>query len=267
MPGHASAAIASYPYLSCQGEPIKVQIEWGVFEDVFCPGKETTFEFLEGVLKEIIDIFPSKYIHIGGDEAPRENWEKCPHCQKRMEKEGLEGEDELQSYLIRRISEFLAKHDRRLIGWDEILKGGGLPKGTVVQSWRGTEGAIEGSALGYDVILSPNQFVYFDYPQVPNTSKPKWMAITPLKKVYSFNLALPELTDEQKDHVLGGECTMWTEHAPQEEIDRQLFPRLCAFTEILWSPPEKRDWNDFQKRLEIHKKRLQKLGVDYFREE
>ncbi len=268
MPGHASAAIASYPYLSCHGKPIKVQTEWGVFEDVFCPGKESTFEFLEGVLEEIIEIFPSQYIHIGGDEAPRKNWENCPHCQKRIEQEGLDGEDELQSYLIQRIGRFLAKHNRRLIGWDEILKGGGgLPEGTVVQSWRGTEGAIEGSKLGYDVILSPNQFVYFDYPQIPNTSKPKWMRVTPLEKVYSFDLALPELDPEQLQHILGAECTMWTEHAPQDEVDRQLFPRVCAFTEIVWTAPEKKKWDDFKERLSIHTARLRKLGVDFFEAE
>ncbi len=266
MPGHASAAIASYPELSCHGKPISVETDWGIFKDVFCPGKESTFEFLEGVLAEIINIFPSPYIHIGGDEAPRDHWEECPHCQKRMQEENLKDEHQLQSYLIQRIEKFLAKHDRRLIGWDEILEGGNLPPSAIVQSWRGMKGAIQASKQGHDVISSPNQYVYFDYPQTQEQadSKPNWMAVTTFEKTYSFHPVPEELTPEQASHVLGSECTMWTEHAPQPKVDQQLFPRLCAFCEIVWTPDQKRDLNDFNQRLNRHYSRLDTWNVDYY---
>lgn len=265
MPGHASSAIASYPELSCHGNRIPVATDWGVFEDVFCPGKESTFEFLEGVLTEVIEIFPSPYIHIGGDEAPRKNWEQCAFCQKRIKDENLKGEDELQSYLIRRIEQFLSQHGRRLIGWDEILRGGGLPKSAIVQSWRGMDGAITGAKLGHDIISSPNQYVYFDYPQEEEHSKPDWMSVTTLEEVYSFDPTPSSLAPAEAKHILGAECTMWTEHATQEEVDQQLFPRLCAFSEVVWSPADGRNWDDFTKRMESHYQRLLDLGVDYYR--
>ncbi len=268
MPGHASAAIASYPELSCHGNPVSVVTEWGIFKDVFCPGKETTFEFIKGVLEEIIDLFPSPYIHIGGDEAPRKYWEECPHCQERIKTEGLKNEHELQSYLIRRVENFLSQHGRRLIGWDEILEGGGLPPTAIVQSWRGMAGAIEASKLGHDVISSPNPYVYFDYPQTEEQAetKPDWMMVTPLKKVYSFVPVPSELTPQQAEHVLGSECTMWTEHAPQPKVDQQLFPRLCAFCETVWSSPDSRNWENFEQRLQVHYSRLEKWNVEYYQE-
>ncbi|MBN2326500.1 MAG: beta-N-acetylhexosaminidase [Candidatus Omnitrophica bacterium] len=267
MPGHASAAIASYPHLSCRGESIPVQTKWGIFADVFCPGKESTFEFLEGVLDEITQIFPSEFIHIGGDEAPRDRWKECPHCQKRMRENDFQQEDELQGYLIKRIAEFLASKNRRLIGWDEILDVGGLPDTAVVQSWRGMKGAIRAAQLHHDVISSPNQYVYFDYPQdeQQQKSKPNWMRMTPIETVYQFQPTPPELSAEDSRRVWGAECTMWTEHAPQEKIDEQLFPRICAFSETVWSPGEGRDWDHFQERLQSHLKRLDRMGVNYYR--
>ncbi|MFB3787558.1 MAG: beta-N-acetylhexosaminidase [bacterium] len=269
MPGHATAAAASYPDLLCRGEAVPVQTEWGIFPDVFCPGKESTFEFLEGVLDEITEIFPSAFIHIGGDEAPRDRWKECPHCQQRMKEKGFKSEDELQGYLIERVARFLSIKDRRLIGWDEILDVGGLPKTAVVQSWRGMAGAVRAAQLGHDVISSPNGFVYFDYPQdaAHAQTKPDWMQTTTLEKVYQFQPTPPELTAGEAKRVWGAECTMWSEHAPQEKIDEQLFPRVCAFTEVLWSPPERRSWEDFQQRLKAHYGRLEKLGVKYYRGE
>ena len=268
MPGHASAAIASYPELSCHGKTIPVETGWGIFDEVFCPGKENTFAFLEGVLVEIMDIFPSPYIHIGGDEAPRKNWEACAHCQKRIEDEKLENEHELQSYLIQRVARFLSKRGRILTGWDEILQGGGLPQGTVVQSWQGMEGAVSAAKKGMDVISSPLQFVYYDYPQTEKqvASKPDWMRLTTLETVYTFDPVPDGLTPQEAKHVLGGECTVWTEHAPQPEVDRQLFPRTCAFAETVWTPEALRDWDDFSQRLEPLLKRLERMDVDYYRE-
>jgi len=266
MPGHASAAIASYPELSCHGRPIPVVTDWGIFKDIFCPGKESTFQFLEGVLSEILDTFHGLYIHLGGDEAPRDNWKACADCQKRIQAEHLAGEHELQSYLIRRVGKFLAAHGRRLIGWDEILEGGGLPAGTIVQSWRGMEGAMTATKQGQDVIASPNEFVYFDYPQDEQQAKakPDFMQITTLEKVYSFQASPAALSPDQAKHILGAECAMWTEHAPEDQVDQQLFPRLCAFSETVWSSSENRHWNDFQKRMEKHLSRLDALKVRYY---
>lgn len=267
MPGHASAAIASYPHLSCRGVPIPVETNWGIFEEVFCPGKESTFEFLERVLEEVVEIFPAEFIHIGGDEAPRARWKECAHCQQRMKDKGFEKEDELQGYLIERIARFLAGKNRRLIGWDEVLEVGGLPASTVVQSWRGMEGALNAARLGHDVISSPCQFVYFDYPQDEEQmkSKPDWMQITPLEKVYQFRPTPPELTQEEALLVKGAECTMWSEHAPQETIDAMLFPRMCAFSETIWSPANRLNWEDFLIRLQKHNERMNRLGIAYYR--
>ncbi|RJP33802.1 MAG: beta-N-acetylglucosaminidase [Candidatus Omnitrophota bacterium] len=266
MPGHASAAIASYPQLSCSGTPIPVQTQWGIFDDVLCPGKESTFQFLEEVLEEVIAVFPSPFLHIGGDEAPRAHWQQCPHCQQRIREEHLENEHQLQSYLIRRIEKFLTSYNRRLIGWDEILEGGGLPAAAVVQSWRGMEGAVEASQMGHDVISSPCQFVYFDYPQTEEQakSKPDWMMVTTLQKVYDFHPVPEGLTPAQAKHILGAECAIWSEHAPQAEVDRQLFPRLCAFCETVWSPADSRNWEDFSNRMRVHQIRLKNMNVDSY---
>ncbi|MEW6236875.1 MAG: beta-N-acetylhexosaminidase [Candidatus Omnitrophota bacterium] len=267
MPGHASAAIASYPELACDGQSISVLTEWGVFKNVFCAGKEGAFDFLESVLDEIIDIFPSPYIHIGGDEAPRDHWQECPLCQKRIQEEHLKSEAELQSYLIRRIEKFLSSRGRRMIGWDEILEGGGLPPSAIVQSWRGMDGAVTASKLGHDVVSSPNPFVYFDYPQEEKqvSSKPDWMILTTMEKTYSFRATPPELTPDEAKHVLGAECALWTEHSPQEQVDQQTFPRLCAYSETVWTPEKALDWQNFQKRITPHLERLAALGVDYYR--
>jgi hexosaminidase len=263
MPGHSLAALASYPELSCTGGPFEVGTQWGIYDDVYCAGNERTFEFLEDVLSEVIELFPSRFIHIGGDECPKERWKKCAKCQARIKSEGLNDEHELQSYFIRRIEKFLNGKGRRLIGWDEILEGGLAPNATV-QSWRGMDGAIAAATSGHDVISSPTSHCYLDYAQGRNPGEPTNMGFLPLSRVYEFEPTPPQLTEEQVRHVLGLEGNMWTEHAPPPLVDRQVFPRLCAIAEIGWSPKERRDWDDFQRRMKVHHKRLDALGVMYY---
>jgi len=252
MPGHARAALASYPELSCTGGPFDVAATWGVFEDVFCAGNDKTFEFLENVLSEVVELFPSAYIHIGGDECPKKRWQACEKCQARVRAEGLKDERELQSYFIKRISEFLESKGRRLIGWDEILEGG-LAPGATVQSWRGTEGGIAAARAGHDVIMSPTSHCYFDY----------GLDAIDLRKVFFFEPTPLELAPEEAKHILGGQANMWTEHAPQETIDGKVFPRLLGLAEALWSTAEKRDFDEFHERAKVHYERLDFLGVHY----
>jgi len=265
MPGHSVGALAAYPQLSCTGGPFKVRNTMGISKDVYCAGNEKTFEFLEDVLTEVVELFPAPYIHIGGDECPKDRWKECPKCQARIKNEGLKDEHELQSYFIKRIEKILLAKNRRLVGWDEILEGGLAPQATV-QSWRGMEGAIAAATSGHDTIVSPITHCYFDYPHNEKEAKvfPNWMGVTSTEKVYSFE-PLPEgLTLDQQRHILGGEGNIWTEVAPQEEVDARAYPRLTALAEVLWSPKELRNWDDFSNRLTHHYKRLDVLGVDYY---
>lgn len=252
MPGHSVAALAAYPEYSCTGGPFEVQTQWGVHKDVYCAGNDKTFAFLEDVLTEVMDLFPSKYIHIGGDECPKDRWEECAKCQRRIRKEKLADEHELQSYFITRMERFLNKHDRQIIGWDEILEGG-LAPGATVQSWRGVEGGIAAAQSGHDAIMSPTSHAYFDYP----------ISVTDLRQVYSFEPVPPALTEEEAKHILGGECNMWTERAPQERVDYMMFPRMLAMAEVLWSQPAGRNYDEFYQRVQQHYPRLDYLGVQY----
>jgi hexosaminidase len=252
LPGHSVAAIASYPALSCTGEKIAVENEWGVFKDIFCAGDENTFQFLEQVLTEVCELFPGKYIHIGGDEAPKFRWENCSKCQHRMHTEGLHDEAQLQTYFIERIAEFLATKNKRIIGWDEILEGG-IPASAAVQSWRGMDGGKHAAREGHAVIMSPTSHCYFDYP----------LSSIDLEKVYSFDPIPDSLSEMQRALILGGECNMWTEHAPQEVVWQKIFPRLMALSEVLWTYPEVRNFKGFQKRMEHQYDRLDVLHVDY----
>lgn len=253
LPGHSQAALAAYPQLSCTGGPHEVETEWGVFKEIYCAGNDSTFVFLKDVLTEVMELFPSQYIHIGGDEAPKFRWEHCAKCQKRINQEGLHNEHELQSWFISQIGEFLAEYDRRLIGWDEILEGG-LPKGAIVQSWRGFEGASAAVKAGHQAIVSPTSHAYFDYD----------ISTTNIEKVYSFN-PIPEdiIGTPDESAILGGECNMWTERAPQHLVDSKVFPRILAMSEVLWSPPESRDLQDFETRLQYHYRILDSLDIDY----
>jgi len=252
MPGHSVAALASYPQLSCTGGPFEVEKRWGVFNDIYCAGNDTVFIFLQDVLTEVFDLFPSKYIHIGGDEAPKVRWEACPKCQARMKAENIQSEAELQGYFNQRIEKFLNAHGRQLIGWDEILEGGLAPSATV-QSWRGIEGGIEAAMQGHDAIMSPTSHCYFDY---STTS-------TNLEHVYSFEPVPADLPADKRHHIIGAECCMWTETAPQDVIDSRVFPRLCALCEVMWSDPAGRNFKEFHDRLAVHYKRLDQMNVQY----
>lgn len=263
MPGHALAALASYPELSCSGKPLEVWTEWGIIDDVYCAGNDKVFEFLEDVLSEVIELFPSTYIHIGGDECPKTRWEKCEKCQTRMKSEKLKDEHELQSYFIRRIEKFLNSKGRRLIGWDEILEGGLAPNATV-QSWRGMDGAIAAATAGHDVIASPTSHCYLDYAQCEPPDLPILSGFLPLETVYSFDPMPAALTPAQMRHIRGIEGNIWSERAPPDRVDWQVFPRLCAIAEIGWSPKDSRDWKDFQRRMDAHYGRFDAMGVTYF---
>ena len=263
LPGHALAAISAYPELACKPGTYKVGTKWGIFEEVFCP-TDYTFEFLENVLGEVIDLFPSPYIHIGGDECPKVRWEESSFCQNLMKKEGLKDEFELQSYFIKRIEKYVNARGRRIIGWDEILEGGLAPNATVM-SWQGIKGGIEAAEEGHDVVMAPTSHVYLDYYQGDPESEP--LAIggnLPLEKVYSFEPTPEELDEEEAKHILGAQANLWTEYIPTgEKAEYMVFPRACALAELVWTPKEAKDFEDFSSRLEFHLGRLDDLGVNY----
>lgn len=253
LPGHSLAALASYPHLACTEGPFEVTPEWGVFKDVYCAGDDSTFMFLEDVLTEVMELFPSEYIHIGGDESPKFRWENCNKCQKRIKDEGLHDEHELQSYFIRRIQKFLNENDRKLIGWDEILEGG-LAEGATVQSWRGMQGGIDAATSGNYAIMSPTSHCYLDY----------GLELIDLEKIYLFDPIPEELDSAASTRIKGGECNMWTEHVPDEDnLDSKVFPRMIGLAEVLWTYDEERDFQEFSRRLEAHYPRLESWGVNY----
>jgi hexosaminidase len=268
MPGHALAALAAYPKISCTGGPFDVRTRWGIEENVFCAGKDETFDFLEDVLTEVTDLFPSEYIHIGGDECPRVKWEKCPACQARIKKEGLKDEKELQSYFIRRIEKFLNSKGRSIIGWDEILEGG-LPPDATVMSWRGIKGGIEAAHQGHDVIMTPTNYVYLDYYQTEPEGQP--LAIggyLPLERVYGYDPVPDELNSEEQKHILGIQGNIWTEYiAAPEHLEYMAFPRLFAIAETGWTPERLKDFEDFMARFRVLRTRYDAMGINYFKGE
>ena len=271
LPGHMLAALAAYPEMGCTGGPYEVCPRWGIFEDALCIGNDQTMQFLEDVMNEIIEIFPSKYVHIGGDEAPRTRWEKCPKCQARIKTEGLKAdknhtaEDRLQSYCMTRIEEFLNSKGRQIIGWDEILEGDVAPNATVM-SWRGMEGGIKAAQLGHDVIMTPTSFCYFDYYQTADT-KDEPLGIggyVPIEKVYSLEPVPAVLTEEQSKHILGAQANLWTEYIhSSEHVEYMVLPRMAALAEVQWTQPEKKDFKDFTKRLARLMKFYQRDGFNY----
>ena len=266
LPGHALAALASYPSLGCRGKGYEVATKWGVFSDVYCAGKEETFLFLEQVLSEVIELFPSKYIHIGGDEVPKERWAACTHCQRRIKKEGLHNEHELQNYFVGRIANFLRQHGRSIIGWDEILDGGELPSNAIVMSWRGMKGGIAAAKKSHYVVMSPVSHCYFDYYQALPEGEPFAIGgFTPLEKVYSFYPIPEELyLTEQDKYVAGVQGNVWTEYIKTpEQVEYMTFPRASALAEVAWSNPKKRNLKDFYPRLKRLNKRLAFLGVNF----
>lgn len=266
MPGHAQAALASYPWLGCRGEGYEVWTEWGVSPEVFCIGKESTFEFLEGVLDEVCSLFPGEYIHIGGDEAPHVRYDECPYCQERMKSEGLEDAAHLQGYLLKRIEKYLNGKGRRIIGWDEVLDAGVTPTATVM-SWRGPEGGIRAAKQGNHVVMSPNTHFYLDYYQTSDPQKNgEPLAIggyVPLSKCYSFD-PYDRLSDDEKQYIAGVQANMWTEYvADFGHVQQMVLPRYCALSEVDWSE-SKTDIDNFRQRVRtVMLPMYERLGYNY----
>ena len=263
LPGHAQAAIAAYPELGCTGKQVKVATKWGIFDEIYCP-KENTFKFLEDVIDEVITLFPGKYIHIGGDEAPKTNWKKCAHCQQLIKKEGLKDEHGLQSYFITRIEKYINSKGKQIIGWDEILEGGLAPNATVM-SWRGIDGAVEAAKQKHDVILTPQSHCYFDHYQSTNENEPLAIGgFLPLEKVYSFNPIPEELSKEEAKYVLGAQGNIWTEYMQtSDKVEYMAFPRMIALSEVVWSNSDTKNYDNFVERLEFFNERLDVMNVNY----
>jgi hexosaminidase len=264
MPGHAQAALAAYPELGCTGGPYETAKTWGIFDDVFCAGKEETFQFLEGVIEEVSTLFPSNYIHIGGDECPKAKWKTCPNCQKRMKSLGLKDEHELQSYFIQRMEKYVNSKGKKIIGWDEILEGGLAPNATVM-SWRGTTGGEAAASSGHPVIMTPDEYVYLNYSQ--DTAKTEPLAINiylPVEKVYSYEPIPAQFTAQQAGMILGSQVNVWTEyiHTPAE-AEYMIFPRAIAMSEVLWSSKEKKNYQSFLARMENQWNYLDEHKVNY----
>ncbi len=263
MPGHSAAALTAYPEYSCTGGPISMDGSNGPEVEEYCVGNEETFRFLEGVLIEVMDLFPSKYLHIGGDEVDKAHWKKCPKCQARMKQEGLKNENELQSYFVRRIEKFLNAHHRTLIGWDEILEGGLAPNATVM-SWRGIEGGIAAAHAGHDVVMTPTSHCYLDYYQAKRGEPKAIGGFLPLSQVYSYEPVPKALTADQASHILGAGGNLWTEFVPNyRHAQYMTYPRGCAMAEVTWTEPSRKGWGDFRARLDTHLLRLKAEGVHY----
>ncbi len=264
MPGHCMAALAAYPNLSCTGGPFDVRIKWGVEKNVYCIGNEDVFNFLQDVLSEVIELFPSKYIHIGGDEAPKDRWEKCPKCQQRIKDEGLKDEHELQSYFIQRIEKFLNSKGRQIIGWDEILEGGLAPNAAVM-SWRGIEGGIAAAQQEHNVVMSPSTHCYFNEPQgdLFQEPAPSGKSLS-LAKVYEFEPVPAELSLEQAHYILGAQGNVWTEYMETPaDVEYMALPRMSALAEVVWSAKKQRNLENFLKRMSFHYLRLDETGANY----
>ncbi|WP_298739276.1 family 20 glycosylhydrolase [uncultured Chitinophaga sp.] len=258
MPGHSEEVLAVYPQLGCTGLPYK--------NSEFCLGNDSTFTFLEDVLTEVMNIFPSTYIHIGGDEADKKAWKQCPKCQQRIKDEHLADEHALQSYAVRRMEKFLQQHHRRLLGWDEILEGGLAPDATVM-SWRGEAGGITAAKEGHDVVMTPGRFCYFDAYQGDPVTQPEAIGgYLPLEKVYSYDPVPQELDSSAAQHILGAQATIWTEYIPTfSHLEYMTYPRLLGLSEVTWTAAKDKSWTDFQQRLQAHYLLLQRLHVNYYR--
>jgi hexosaminidase len=257
FPGHSNEVLVAYPELSCSNQPYK--------NGDFCIGNPATFEFMDTILDELIEIFPSEYIHIGGDEAGKDAWKTCKKCQSLMRKEGLKDVDELQSYMIHHADSFLVSRGRKMIGWDEIMEGGLSPDATVM-SWRGEEAGISAANMGHDVVMTPGKYMYFDFYQADPTTQPYAIGgYTPIKKVYSYNPAPDTLSPEVKKHILGLQANTWTEYIPTEShLEYMMFPRALAVAEIGWTSQEKRDWESFKQRVNKNIPVLQSMGLNPF---
>ncbi len=279
LPGHSSAAIAAYPQLSCFPDnptrPAKntswhgdstaknVQQAWGVFEDVYCPS-DYTFHFLQDVLDEVIALFPSRYIHIGGDECPKEAWKRSAFCQNLIKEKNLKDEHGLQSYFVGRIEKYLNSKGRAIIGWDEILEGGLAPNATVM-SWRGEKGGIEAAKQKHNVIMSPNSYVYFDYSQRKKDDSLVIGGYLPLQKVYSFDPVPSELNKDEYRYILGAQSNLWTEYIPNaSKAEYMFFPRFAALSEVCWTQKQNKSWEGFKERIPGQFKRYDLWGIHYY---
>ncbi len=271
MPGHMVAALASYPELGCTKGPYEVRTRWGISKDVLCVGRESTFEFIEGVLDEVVALFPSKFIHIGGDECPKHRWKVCPECQQRMKEEGLKDEHELQSYFMKRVEKYLSeKHGRSIIGWDEILEGG-VSKTATVMAWRGAQRGILAAKLGNQVIMTPRHYCYLDYCQTSDhdgNNEPICAAGNgkkyqlPLRKAYSLD-PYNELNEEQRKVIVGVQGNMWTEYvATFDHVQHMILPRTAALAEVGWSYGNQ-NYDDFARRMHLLRKLYDKCGFKY----
>lgn len=263
MPGHSLGALAAYPELGCGPGPYEVGTRWGVYDDIYCPS-EKTFDFLEDVLTEVMDLFPGDYIHIGGDEAPKAVWEKSALAQQVIKREGLKDEFELQSYFIKRIEKFLVSKGKKLIGWDEILEGGLAPEATVM-SWRGEAGGIEAAENGHDVVMSPNSDMYFDHYQAnPETEPLAIGGFTTLEDVYHYEPIPAALDKKHHKHVLGAQANVWTEYmSTSDYVEYMIFPRVVALSETVWTNPENKDWTKFQEKMSNQYSLLDARNVNY----
>ena len=270
MPGHMVAALATYPELGCTKGPYEVRTKWGISKEVLCAGRESTFKFVEGVLDEIVALFPSKYIHIGGDECPKDAWKVCPDCQKRIAEQGLKDEHELQSYFMKRVENYLAtKHGRSIIGWDEILEGG-VSKTATVMAWRGAKRGILAAKLGNKVVMTPTHYCYLDYAQTCNreaNGEPicgggNGKRPLTLRKAYSFD-PYDQLNENERKYIIGVQGNMWTEYvATFDHVQHMILPRIAAIAEVGWSYDE-RDYNDFARRMRMLRKLYDKCGYKY----
>ena len=271
LPGHMLGALAAYPELGCTGGPYEVWTKWGVSDEVMCPGKEAMFTFLEDVFTELMELFPSEYIHIGGDECPKTEWAKCPDCQARIKALGIKGDSKhtaeqyLQSYVTARVQKFLNDHGRKIIGWDEVLEGE-LAPGATVMSWRGVDGGIQASAMGFDVIMTPNTYCYFDYYQSKDTTQEP-LAIggnLPIEKVYGYE-PFDGLNASQQKHILGVQANLWTEYIGTDEyLEYMLLPRMCALSEVQWCKSSDKNFERFASALKTESfKIFDTLGYNY----
>lgn len=273
LPGHMLAALATFPELGCTGGPYEVWGRWGIADDVLCVGKESTMEFLENVLSEVADLFPSEYVHIGGDECPKVRWENCPACQAKIKELGYKDDDKhtaeqyLQTYVTSRMEKFLEGKGKKIIGWDEILEGEVAPNATIM-SWRGIEGGQEAVKLGHDAIMVPTSYFYFDYYQSKDTENEPFAigGYVPVEKVYSFEPFTEDMTDEEKAHIIGVQANMWTEYITSDsKLEYMLLPRMSALSEVQWCEPENKDYSRFLKDMKSMAGIYDILGYNYAR--
>jgi hexosaminidase len=270
LPGHMAAALASYPEFGCTGGPYEVWTRWGISKNVLCPGKEASFKFIEDVLTEVMDLFPSEYIHIGGDECPKDSWKECPDCQKRIKELGLKSdknhsaEQYLQNYVTARVQKFVNDHGKKIIGWDEILEGNPAP-GATIMSWRGVKGGIQAANMGFDAIMTPNKYVYFDYLQSKEKDKEP-LAIggyLPVDSVYTYE-PYNGLKESARKYIIGVQANLWTEYiATNAHLEYNLLPRLAALSEVQWCNPENKNWERFRRSLKHQTRIYDTMGYVY----